>query len=106
MLAPIEQVAQSEARYNEPSIAKKPEPAVEPDLREIERAVEEAPVEAAPDAGPKRSISIHENLVKRKEMIAALGQEPVEFAFERAIGKNDSVYSNFCDLIILAKRKV
>jgi endonuclease G len=39
-------------------------------------------------------------------MLATLGQEPVKFAFERAIGDNDSVYSNFCEFIMLAKRKV
>lgn len=47
-----------------------------------------------------------ENLVRRKEMIAAVSQEPTDFAFERAIGKNDSVYSNFVELIETAKRKV
>ena len=46
------------------------------------------------------------NLEKRKEMIAAKGFEPAEFAFERAIGKNDSLYSNFTELIALTKRKV
>lgn len=46
------------------------------------------------------------NLEKRKQMIAAKGFEPVEFAFERAIGANDSLYSNFTELIALTKRKV
>jgi endonuclease G len=100
MLAPVEQVAQSEDRYRKPSIAKKPTAeAVEPELAVIEPPTDEAPP-------PQKGLSIRENLIKRKEMIATLGQEPVEFAFERAIGKNDSVYSNFCDLILLAKRKV
>jgi endonuclease G len=47
-----------------------------------------------------------ENLEKRKEMISAKAIEPVDFAFERAIGKNDSLYSNFIELIALTKRKV
>lgn len=47
-----------------------------------------------------------ENLKRRKQMLKAVQQEPVNFAFERAIGKNDSVYSNFVELIGIAKRKV
>jgi endonuclease G, mitochondrial len=47
-----------------------------------------------------------ENLVKRKEMITSIGQEPADFAYERAIGNNDSVYSNFVELIVIAKKKV
>jgi endonuclease G len=46
------------------------------------------------------------NLMKRKEMIFAKGFEPTEFAYERAIGNNDSLYSNFTELIALTKRKV
>jgi len=51
-------------------------------------------------------VTKEENLENRKELIAESGLEPVEFAFERAIGNNDSVYSNFCELIIKAKEKV
>jgi endonuclease G len=51
-------------------------------------------------------ISSAENLVKRKAMLRSVAVEPFEFAFERAIGNNDSVYSNFCELISLAKQKV
>ncbi|MEM7103360.1 MAG: DNA/RNA non-specific endonuclease [Bacteroidota bacterium] len=51
-------------------------------------------------------IEDHRDMVKRREMIKSTGHEPVDFAFERAIGKNDSVYSNFVDLIVDAKRKV
>jgi endonuclease G, mitochondrial len=47
-----------------------------------------------------------EKLIKRKEMLSEVRQEPVDFAFERAIGKNDSVYSNFVELLELVKRKV
>ncbi|WP_276484156.1 DNA/RNA non-specific endonuclease [Paraflavitalea pollutisoli] len=51
-------------------------------------------------------LSTGENMEKRKEMLEAISQEPAEFAFERAIGKNDSVYSNFIELIVDAKKKV
>ena len=51
-------------------------------------------------------IGTDENLIKRKEMLEAIKKEPVDFAFERAIGKNDSVYSNFVELIQNAKQKV
>lgn len=47
-----------------------------------------------------------DNLAQRKAMLESLSQEPVDFAFERAIGKNDSVYSNFVELIHQAKQKV
>lgn len=46
------------------------------------------------------------NIEKRKEMIVAKSFEPADFAFERAIGKNDSLYSNFAELIAITKRKV
>jgi endonuclease G len=42
----------------------------------------------------------------RKDMIASKTAEPVDFAYERAIGNNDSLYSNFVELIALTKRKV
>ncbi|MFC4477344.1 DNA/RNA non-specific endonuclease [Flavobacterium chungangensis] len=42
----------------------------------------------------------------RKNMIASKTAEPVDFAYERAIGNNDSLYSNFIELIALTKRKV
>ncbi len=51
-------------------------------------------------------LSAEENLRKRKEMIEAKAFEPSEFAFERAIGNNDSLYSNFIELLALTKRKV
>lgn len=50
--------------------------------------------------GPK------ENLKKRKELLEAIRTEPAKFAYERAIGENDAVYSNFIELIVEAKRKV
>jgi len=46
------------------------------------------------------------NLINRKNNIKEFAPEPVDFAYERAIGENDSVYSNFVDLIVEAKKKV
>lgn len=47
-----------------------------------------------------------QNLDSRKRMLRDSGLEPADFAFERAIGKNDSVYSNFTDILNGAKSKV
>jgi len=52
------------------------------------------------------AITPAENLDKRKRMLRGASAEPIEFAYERAIGKNDSVYSNFTDILNAAKRKV
>lgn len=51
-------------------------------------------------------LSDEDNRQKRREMIAAKAFEPEEFAFERSIGNNDSLYSNFTELIGITKRKV
>ena len=45
-------------------------------------------------------------LEKRRDLLSKKGFEPTEFAYERAIGNNDSLYSNFTELIALTKRKV
>ncbi len=55
---------------------------------------------------PKNILGDEVNRQKRKEMIASKAFEPEAFAYERAIGKNDSLYSNFTELIALTKRKV
>ena len=60
----------------------------------------------APDVTKGVILGTDENLAKRKEMLKTIGQEPVDFAFERAIGKNDSLYSNFVELIENVKQKV
>jgi len=99
VLIPIDQLNESTARYSAPSIAKK-----EPDLESP--APEEVATTHAEKKPPSVQLTVDENLEKRREMLTALAQEPVDFAFERAIGDNDSVYSNFCEFIMLAKRKV
>ena len=62
--------------------------------------------DVSPEIVKDNIISTEDNLVKRKEMLESIKNEPVDFAFERAIGKNDSVYSNFVELISIAKQKV
>jgi endonuclease G len=54
----------------------------------------------------KNAIPPRENLNNRKRVLRNAGLEPLDFAFERAIGKNDSVYSNFIDILTEAKSKV
>ncbi len=46
------------------------------------------------------------NQESRKALLNTLSTEPFDFAYERSIGKNDSVYSNFVELIQHAKSKV
>ncbi|NNE25821.1 MAG: hypothetical protein HKN09_03175 [Saprospiraceae bacterium] len=46
------------------------------------------------------------NRINRRALIKNTAPEPVDFAFERAIGNNDSVFSNFIELILGAKQKV
>ncbi len=85
MLIPIDQLKNSGQRFKESNTAA---------------------TGAAPEAPRGNILGSNENLQKRKEMLQTLGQEPVDFAFERAIGKNDSLYSNFVELIERAKQKV
>jgi endonuclease G, mitochondrial len=46
------------------------------------------------------------NLEARRVLIESISNEPANFAYERAIGNNDSVFSNFVELILEAKRKI
>lgn len=54
----------------------------------------------------KDAVAPSQNLDSRKRMLRDAGLEPADFAFERAIGKNDSVYSNFTEILNAAKSKV
>lgn len=68
---------------------------------------EEASIsDVAPEVVEGNLIGAAANLEKRKEMLEVISPEPVDFAFERAIGRNDSVYSNFIELIRSTKQKV
>ena len=99
MLISIDQLKTSEKRFDY-----LPEGAARDNPQNISDEVLVANV--AKNITTSNIIGSDENLVKRKEMLEAVNQEPVDFAFERAIGKNDSVYSNFVDLIENAKQKV
>ena len=104
MLIPIEEFDKSLERYKtaEDIAGAKPSGGTPEEIPDILESVKAG--EAAPKASP--ILSPEENLKKRREMIAEVASEPVDFAFERAIGRNDSVFSNFCELIAIAKRKV
>ncbi|MES1215972.1 MAG: DNA/RNA non-specific endonuclease [Bacteroidota bacterium] len=85
MLISLDQLKESESRFNkfnQPSVA-------EEELQPSENLT-----------------TATANLVNRADMLLTVGKEPLEFAFERAIGANNSVYSNFCELISSAKQKV
>ena len=98
MLVSIEQVDEAVERYKNFVKGKKGEtPIVSSD---------EAAVTAETPLPTGKIVSVEENLEKRKEMLDEISIEPTEFAYERAIGKNDSVYSNFIALIAFAKQKV
>lgn len=104
MLVPIEEFDKSLERYKtaEDIAGAKPSGIAPEEIPEIAESAKAG--EAAPQASP--ILTQKENLEKRREMLAAVAPEPVDFAFERAIGRNDSVFSNFCELIAIAKRKV
>jgi endonuclease G len=72
----------------------------------ISKNTEEVDINNVPKEIKGNILSTDENLAKRKEMLENISQEPVDFALERAIGENDSVYSNFVELIGNAKQKV
>ena len=76
---------------------------VEETLTVQERKVEEAIIKPLTTGN---MLGKDENMEKRKAMIASTSIEPEDFAYERAIGKNDSLYSNFTELIALTKRKI
>jgi endonuclease G, mitochondrial len=63
-------------------------------------------VNVPPEITKGNILGSEDNLAKRFQMLESTNIEPVEFAFERTIGENDSVYSNFVELIRNAKQKV
>lgn len=72
-----------------------------------EEKLEEHIDKNVPDKVKKGNIvGDNENLANRFQLIEDKAPEPATFAFERAIGKNDSVYSNFVELIAATKQKV
>ncbi len=98
MLISIDQLEESSKRYS--ALPKKPGRDEVPEF-------EESLIANVPSEVIKGNIiGTQANLTKRYEMLESVNQEPVNFAFERAIGENDSVYSNFVELILNAKQKV
>lgn len=99
MLVAIDKLEESSKRYS--SLANKAERVSVADF-DKEEFIENVP----PQITRGNILGANENLAKRFEMLEAIKKEPVNFAFERAIGENDSVYSNFIELIRNAKQKV
>lgn len=99
MQVPLDQLAESESRYA--ALEQTPVRDAFPGLAE-----EMAPADVPASVVAGNILGADENMQRRKQMLATIKQEPVDFAFERAIGKNDSVYSNFVELISLAKQRV
>lgn len=99
MLISVDQLKESEKRY----VALEETPVRD----NVSNFSEEAFIaDVSPEIIKGNILGTDENLTKRKEMLETVKQEPVDFAFERAIGQNDSVYSNFVELIKNAKQKV
>ena len=97
MLINVDQIHESEKRFS--ALDNAPP-------RDAEASfTEESFIDVPPTATQDNILGTNENLIKRKEMLETITTEPVDFAFERAIGKNDSVYSNFVELIRNAKQK-
>src|SRR4051794_11171532 len=101
MLIPVDQIDASEKRFQALS---------GPKVRTTEFATqltdETLDADEKEKLGPDNIIGDAENMIKRKDMLESIAQEPVEFALERAIGNNDAVYSNFCELIAYTKQRV
>ena len=99
MFISLDQLEESEKRYDALQ--------EEPVRNNVAAFSDEALIaDVPPEVTRGNILGTDENLTKRKEMLETVGQEPVDFAYERAIGKNDSVYSNFVELIGNAKQKV
>ncbi|HTI61608.1 DNA/RNA non-specific endonuclease [Mucilaginibacter sp.] len=98
MYISVDQLKKSEERYAS---------SVEPGLAGAAGDVSnETFIKFSPGLPGGSIIDTEGDLEKRKEMLETVSPEPLDFAFERVIGKNDSVYSNFVELISNAKRKV
>jgi len=61
--------------------------------------------EESTEAGPQKAESKIQD-TRRINVLNELNYEPYQFAFERSIGNNDNVYSNYVELMLEAKKKV
>lgn len=104
----VEQIEESCKRYTE-QVEHPGETEATVDIP-VPSFTEEMPVKNLPKA-TKPVIDIAEEMARpevktRLKMIETVSVEPPGFALERAIGNNDSVYSNFVELMVLSKQKV
>ena len=99
MLISLDQLKKSEKRFDD---------AIDSNVRGTLTNLREGslPSEISTTFATGPVVDTNTNLIQRKVMLEEVKKEPVDFAFDRAIGKNDSVYSNFVELIRLAKQKV
>ena len=103
MLLSVDEIKDAVKRYN--SFSDKTQ---DIDVSELsqEMAIDTEDASIAENVRYGNLIGDEKNRVKRREMIQSFSIEPTDFAYERAIGNNDSVYSNFIELIANAKRKI
>ncbi|KAB1155309.1 trypsin-like serine protease [Tenacibaculum aiptasiae] len=103
MKVSLDQLIKSEVRYNKYKKEK-----IRPTITEIDASEFLSNVSSSipQEIVQGNIIGDKKNLLKRKEMLSSSKYEPLNFAYERAIGKNDSVYSNFVELILEVKKKV
>lgn len=103
MKVSVKDVESCDERYFNDSYEKVKPTIEQNDVEEITHQIDDS---IPPELVEGNIIGDEKNRAKRKELLSSIGVEPVDFAYERAIGKNDSVYSNFVDLITEAKKKV
>lgn len=102
MKIPVTQIERSVERYNQFD-----RDIIRPKIEKFEEDIfYEASLPVERDIVEGNIVGDTENLKLREAMLKESRLEPMEFAFERAIGNNDSVYSNFVELIANAKQKV
>ena len=93
MLLTDELLKESEIRFSELD---------EPNPSNLNKTLQSLPGIEMLSASPEK---LAQN-INRKMTLEYKAPEPTDFAYERAIGKNDSVYSNFVELLMDAKEKV
>ncbi|MEX6690033.1 DNA/RNA non-specific endonuclease [Danxiaibacter flavus] len=99
MIIPVTQLDQSEIKYAALPNA--------PVRENIDNLADEVLISNVPEGITEGNILPTEvNNQERKKMLQKVRYEPPEFAYERSIGENDAVYSNFVELIHVVKRKV
>ncbi len=98
MLIQLDQLEESERRFKDAPLGREAADSISAD-ESLSEAIDQPDIKG-------NIVSSALNDQKRKEMLQTVSSEPLEFAYERAIGRNDAVYSNFCELIGITKQKV